>query len=121
LWLLSQGILSVVSPRSALAGIRFRFVFRGLANPGRRVAAATSGLCQVSCMKVPCWLSIMGQVRCDVRSTKSSKPQLTTTSNVASYSIFRESTTCTQRGSHETATSLIAFGKSTITLVTTIA
>jgi hypothetical protein len=67
------------------------------------------------------WKSIMGQVRCDVRSIKSSKPQLTTTSNVASYSIFRESTTCTQRGSHETATSLIAFGKSTISLVTTIA
>jgi hypothetical protein len=38
---------------------------------------------------------------------------------VPSCSIRRESTTCTQRGSHDTATSLIAFGKSTITLVTT--
>ncbi len=81
----------------------------------------SAGSAKSSCMKVPFWLSIVGQVRCDVRSIKSSKPQLTTTSNVASYSIFRESTTCTQRGSHETATSLIAFGKSTISLVTTIA
>ena len=35
-----------------------------------------------------------------------------------SCSIRRESTTSTHRGSHDTATSLIAFGKSTITLVT---
>jgi len=70
-----------------------------------RVAAATSGLCQVACMNTPCWTSIVGQVRCDVRSTRSSSPQVTTTSKVASCSIVRESTTCTQRGSHETATS----------------
>jgi hypothetical protein len=42
---------------------------------------------------------------------------VTTASKLPSCSLVRESTTSIQRGSQDTATSSIAFGKSTMTLV----